>query len=103
MLGKIHQAFDCQFSTDSQEKDTEPAGIKKIRTTESAVKQQTVNTQDKSKQHSCKTGHLSKLTERKYNFSLKLTSPFLSWVTIQFILSNLCNSTGHLFTHYDVS
>jgi len=49
---------------DLQENDVEPGGVKRTRTMQSSEKQQQGNVQEKSTkgQHSCKTGHLSKLS-----------------------------------------
>ena len=58
----VHHVF--QFgTTDLQENDAEAGGVKRARTVESTKKQQQGNVQEKSNkgQHSCKTGHLSKL------------------------------------------
>lgn len=59
--------FFLSGTTDLQQNDAEPGGVKRTRTVESAEKQQQGNVQEKSNkgQHSCKTGHLSKQSEIK--------------------------------------
>ena len=60
--------FLCGTLTDSQQNDEEPGGVKRTKTVDSSQEQQG-NAQEKSnkEQHSCKTGHLSKLTEINEN------------------------------------
>ena len=56
--------FSLSGATDLQENDAETGGVKRTRTMQSSEKQKQRNVQEKSKkgQHSCKTGHLSKLS-----------------------------------------
>lgn len=61
-----HHAVFVLLTTDIQEGEKELASAKKMKTVNSAEKKQAGNAREKTKkkeEHSCKTGHLSMLTE----------------------------------------
>ena len=59
----FHHAVFVLLATDSQENEKEVAGVKKMRTVNSAEKKQAGNGREKTEEHSCKTGHLSMWTD----------------------------------------
>ena len=62
----VTMRFFVLLTTDIQEGEKELASAKKMKTVNSAEKKQAGNAREKTKkkeEHSCKTGHLSMLTE----------------------------------------